>query len=58
MDIKNIVKRAIDEMHVRAIETELRQMQAGEVEYLKQECAITGDIKSLARFLWQQYQTV
>lgn len=56
MDIKAIVEQAIYEMHVYWVELQLRKMQAGEVECLKQECNIQGDIRYLARHIWQEYQ--
>jgi len=59
MDYKTIVLRSMEQMHIRAIEAELREMKAGEIEYLKQEYGLTaGDINCLARFMWQQYQRV
>ena len=58
MDIKALVLRSMEQMNIRAIEAELREKKAGEIEDLKQEYDVQGDINCLARFMWEEYQRV
>jgi hypothetical protein len=53
---EDIVKRAIDQMHIEAIHTELAKMPAGKVEVLKEDYNVQGDLNYLAHHLWHEYQ--